>query len=398
MKLLVQEFLMNHSFSDLEKEHGVYVSVSKNNRKISLNYDHIETKESDVLSWDCRGLILSKIDFSEFNMLPDNKIDKNIIIGDTQIIAFGLRRFFNYGQGSTNINWNDSSLQIVEKLDGTLCILHMDPFTKKWNVATRSVAEADLLMDNGIFTFRTLFEKALKDTCGQTFEEYTSKLDSKITYCFELTTPYNQIVVNYPDNRITLLAVRNILSLDELDISKIETYGVPIIQSYKYNSINDLLSWVSSRNPMKYEGVVVKDSNFNRVKIKNAGYVAFNRIKDSVSKSPRTCLELILSEKEDDAISFLPEEIVKNLLKLKSNVQNLIKEHDQIYNSISHIEDKKSFALKLQELAKEKNIWVTPLFQIFNKKAVNMHDFINKNKTLSGSWHNSFLDKILEFI
>lgn len=398
MKLLVQEFLTNHSFSDLEKEHGVYVSVSKNNRKISLNYDHIETKESDVLSWDCRGLILSKIDFSEFNMLPDNKIDKNIIIGDTQIIAFGLRRFFNYGQGSTNINWNDSSLQIVEKLDGTLCILHMDPFTKKWNVATRSVTEADLLMDNGIFTFRTLFEKALKDTCGQTFEEYTSKLDSKITYCFELTTPYNQIVVNYPDNRITLLAARNILSLDELDISKIETYGVPIIQSYKYNSINDLLSWVSSRNPMKYEGVVVKDSNFNRVKIKNAGYVAFNRIKDSVSKSPRTCLELILSEKEDDAISFLPEEIVKNLLKLKSNVQNLIKEHDQIYNSISHIEDKKSFALKLQELAKEKNIWVTPLFQIFNKKAVNMHDFINKNKTLSGSWHNSFLDKILEFI
>lgn len=398
MKLLVQEFLTNHSFSDLESEHGVYVSVSKNNRKISLNYDHIETKESDVLSWDCRGLILSKIDFSEFNMLPDNKIDKNIIIGDTQIIAFGLRRFFNYGQGSTNINWNDSSLQIVEKLDGTLCILHMDPFTKKWNVATRSVAEADLLMDNGIFTFRTLFEKALKDTCGQTFEEYTSKLDSKITYCFELTTPYNQIVVNYPDNRITLLAARNILSLDELDISKIETYGVPIIQSYKYNSINDLLSWVSSRNPMKYEGVVVKDSNFNRVKIKNAGYVAFNRIKDSVSKSPRTCLELILSEKEDDAISFLPEEIVKNLLKLKSNVQNLIKEHDQIYNSISHIEDKKSFALKLQELAKEKNIWVTPLFQIFNKKAVNMHDFINKNKTLSGSWHNSFLDKILEFI
>ncbi len=398
MKLLVQEFLTNHSFSDLESEHGVYVSVSKNNRKISLNYDHIETKESDVLSWDCRGLILSKIDFSEFNMLPDNKIDKNIIIGDTQIIAFGLRRFFNYGQGSTNINWNDSSLQIVEKLDGTLCILHMDPFTKKWNVATRSVAEADLLMDNGIFTFRTLFEKALKDTCGQTFEEYTSKLDSKITYCFELTTPYNQIVVNYPDNRITLLAARNVLSLDELDISKIETYGVPIIQSYKYNSINDLLSWVSSRNPMKYEGVVVKDSNFNRVKIKNAGYVAFNRIKDSVSKSPRTCLELILSEKEDDAISFLPEEIVKNLLKLKSNVQNLIKEHDQIYNSISHIEDKKSFALKLQELAKEKNIWVTPLFQIFNKKAVNMHDFINKNKTLSGSWHNSFLDKILEFI
>lgn len=398
MKLLVQEFLTNHSFSDLEKEHGVYASISKNNRKISLNYDHIETKESDVLSWDCRGLILSRSDFSEFDVLSDNKIDKNVVIGDTQIVAFGLRRFFNYGQGSCNINWDDSNLQIIEKLDGTLCILHIDLFTQKWCVATRSCPDADLLMDNGIFTFRTLFEKALKDTCGQTFEEYTSKLDSKITYCFELTTPYNQIVVHYPNNSVTLLSARDLVSLNELDISKIETYGVPTVQSYKYNSINDLLSWVSNRNPKKYEGVVAKDSNFNRIKIKNAEYVAFHRIKDSVSKSPRTCLELILSEKEDDAISFLPEEIVKNLLKLKSSVQNLIKEHDQIYSSISHIEDRKSFALKLQELAKERNIWVTPLFQIFSKKADSVHDFINKNKTLDGSWNNAFLDKILEYL
>ena len=212
--LLVQEFLKNKTFGDLIREHGVYASVSKSGYKFSLNYDMIEAKETDPLASQCRGLILSTTDGKPLycEITADGKRHyENVGPGETVILGYGFDRFFNHGQGcAAKINWHDPNLAVLEKLDGTLCIVYFDFFAHKWCVATRSVSEADLLMDNGLFTFRILFEKAVQDTCGISFKELTNYLDLHHTYCFELTTPYNRIVVNYPKNGVTLLAARDL--------------------------------------------------------------------------------------------------------------------------------------------------------------------------------------------
>lgn len=406
MKLLVQEFLETHSLKDLQMIHGVYASISKNKRKISLNYDQIETKENDILSHDCRGLILSKDDFSEFQTI-DGKLELEAIVGRTQVIAFGMRRFFNYGQGSAaEINWTDAKLAVLEKLDGTLCIVYFDPFTSHWCVATRSVPEADLLMDNGLFTFRTLFEKAMQETTKLTFDEFTALLDPSNTYCFELTTPYNRIVVQYSNNGITLLAVRSTLTYEEFDVnhtlvSTKLSHVVPFVKSYQYHNIDELLMWVSLLNPMEHEGVVVRDSNFNRIKVKNANYVAYNKVRDTLATSERNCIELILAEKDDDVIPFLPEEIVKNIQKLKTGLHQAMKNHEFSYRGIkdfmekNDLDDKKSFALLVQELVDaHPHIWAAPFFQMFDNKVSSMKDFVSKNRK-DGTWGSSFLDKLL---
>lgn len=426
--LLVQKYLENNSFGNLARDHGVYASFSKSGHKFSLNYDQIEAKESDPLAQECRGLVLSLEDGSPIfgQVGPDGKINRDgIEPGKTKILAYPMRRFFNAGQGAcANVNWNDPNLSIMEKLDGTLIILYYDPFTHAWCAATRSVPEADLLMDNGIYTFRTLFEKALKETCGLSFNDYTDKLDRYITYCFELTTPLNRIVVKYEDYKVTLLAARQNIyivdlsgsfnpetqqysggnesySLDELDINDIDavdSFGVPKVKTYKYSSLEEIVNWVSTLNPSEHEGVVVRDSNFNRIKIKNAAYVAFSKIRDVLSTSERNCMELILLEKEDDSIPFLPREIVDNLLKIKSGLQATIKLYDDVYLAMKaeadaiNLGDKKTFALLVTQ---NKKIWQTPLFQIFSGKAKNMKDFIAKNRK-DGTWGDSFLDKLLE--
>lgn len=410
--LLVQKFLENKTFGDLVKEHGVYASFSKSGHKFSLNYDQIEAKENDPLAQECRGLVLSCEDGAALN--PQSVNGKwnydHICPGKTRILAFPMKRFFNHGQGSAaTIDWSDPKLAVLEKLDGTLCIVYWDSFFFKWCVATRSVPEADLLMDNGLFTFRTLFEKALQDTAGISFSEYTGKLDKEITYCFELTTPYNRIVVNYPNNGITLLAAREVLyerdqyggkfiSAEELDISTVDSFGVPKVQAHTHTSIDELVNWVSSLNPMEHEGVVVRDGNFNRIKVKNAAYVAYNKVRDCLATSERNCVELILSEKDDDVIPMLPEEIVKNLQKLKVGVQVVIKQHDEAYQ-LAKAEadrilpgDKKTFAILV---TKNKELWTAPFFQMFEGKSSNMKDFIAKNRK-DGTWGNSFLDKMLE--
>jgi hypothetical protein len=424
MKLLVQEFLETHSFKDLQEQHGVYASFSKSGHKFSLNYDQIEAKEADPLAQECRGLILSAEDGRVFTPVESEgkmKFD-HITPGVTKILAFPMRRFFNYGQGSAaEVNWADPNLAILEKLDGTLCIVYYDWITKEWCVATRSVPEADIIMDNGLFTFRTLFEKALKDTTGMDFFDFCSgNLSPNFTYCFELTTPYNRIVVNYVDNKVTLLSARHMPDLQELDFNNTRLSYlakiIPIVQAHTYTSVSDLLDWVSSLNPMEHEGVVVRDSNFNRIKVKNAAYVAHNKLRDTLGTSERNCLELILLEKDDDVVSMLPEEIVKNLNKIKQNLKVSINIYDKMYDVVLNAAelsklvsegklesagnekvdvDKKTFALTLQHIAADSKLWTAPFFQRFSGRNSGMRDFINQNKK-DGTWSDAFLDKILE--
>jgi hypothetical protein len=318
--------------------------------------------------------------------------------GKTEILAYPMKRFFNHGQGAAaNIDWSDPNLAILEKLDGTLCIVYYDPFTQKWCVATRSVPEADLFMDNGVFTFRTLFEKAVKDTLGYSFDWLTEKLNTQFTYCFELTTPYNRIVVNYPHNRVTLLAARDLSTLQEVNPRNLQL-EVPVVDAHTYTTVNELLDWVSSLNPMEHEGVVVRDSNYNRIKVKNAAYVAYNKVRDALGTSERNCMELILAEKDDDVIPMLPEEIVKNLLKIKTGLQVTLKLYDDSYLAAKaeadaiNLGDKKTFAILV---TKNNKMWHAPFFQMFSGKSQNMKDFISKNRK-DGTWGDSFLDKLLE--
>ena len=124
--LLVQEFLETKTFGDLVKEHGVYASFSKSGHKWSLNYDMIEAKETDPLACQCRGLVLSCEDGrAVFGEMKNGKMNRdNMIPGKTRVLAYPMNRFFNYGQGcAATIDWSDPNLAILEKLDGTLCIV-----------------------------------------------------------------------------------------------------------------------------------------------------------------------------------------------------------------------------------------------------------------------------------
>lgn len=415
MSLLVQEFLKEHTVGDLAKDHGVYASFSKSGHKFSLNYDQIEARESDPLAQECRGLILSLVDGRPLyeEVLPDGKKTRdNMIPGETTILAYPMRRFFNHGQGAAaEINWKDPKLSILEKLDGTLCIVYYDTFTNQWCVATRSVPEADLIMDNGRFTFRTLFEKAIMDCNKNTFLEFTQKFNTRITYCFELTTPYNRIVVKYDDCRVTLLAARrNQGDLAEIPIVGMDNLfgnlprdtdvpGIQTVRAYTFTSIEDIHNYVSNQNPLEHEGVVVLDSNFNRIKVKNAAYVAFNRAREVLGASDRNCLELVLAEKEDDVMPALPKEIQDNLLKIKEGYRSWLKEQEELYKDVFEAAravapDKKTFAYTLNA---RKVKFPGVHFAIFDGKANSVKDFIMKNRK-DGTWANSLLDKILESI
>jgi len=380
--LNVQTFLLTHTLNDLIRDHGVYHRFSTQNPlKFSLNYDQLEAKDADPISQECRGLVL-------WTETPVAGADS--IVGPTEVLAAPMGRFFNFGQGAAApVNLDSPDTCFYEKLDGTLCILYRDPNLGKWCVATRSVPDADLPMDGfGMQTFTDLFWKAFAASGAKPEKFNFGAVD--YTYCFELCTPDNQIVVRYPDYKVYLLAVKDNISCTELvPKSFAEHLGVECAPTYRFGSTAEMLDFVSSRNPLAHEGVVVCDKDYNRVKVKNAGYLAYNKIKDSVAKSPRAVLEVILLGKEDDVMPLVPPHIGEIILSTKENLRVLLLTLDEEYARL-HNADRKTFALAVQAGSGH----LGPHMARWGGKCQNAHGWVHLAKK-DGSWPDSFLDTLL---
>ena len=406
--LLVQNFLTNHSLEELEQQHGVKAKI--HGHKMSLNYSQIESVDTDLLAQECRGLILRQEPVTDL-------ISSSAVIGSTQVVARGMDRFFNLGQGAAAaVDLEAKATTFAEKLDGTCCLVYFDDVVNEWHVATRSVSEANLPIDGfEDCTFRTLFEKSLEETCGKDFSTWTStNLFRDTTYVFELTTPRNRIVVDYSDYRVTLIAARKTSSGKELDPIFVQAQvKISAATRYHLNSLDELVKFVKGRDPTKFEGVVVCDKGFQRIKVKNIGYFALSRVKNLATKSPRGIVELILLEKLDDALPLLPDALITKALLLKQAFKDLLSKHREDYKRISteasesvserNISKKDpSFQRELRKtfaiMVNENDGWLSPMMDQFQGKSSDLLEWINNRNGIKGnaSWSNSFLDSLLE--
>lgn len=397
---LVQKFLKEKSLQQLEIEHGVKARISQH--KMSLNYDQIEAREDDPLAQECRGLILRPTELQ-------GSIDVARPLGDTVVLARPFDRFFNYGQAAAaEVDFDHPATSFYEKMDGTLCIVYFDDVKNEWHVATRSIPEADLPVDGfGDHTFRTLFEKAVEETVGKDFETWTSKqLFRDTTYMFELTTPANRIVVEYEGYGITLLAARKTATGKELRPAFVQAQvKTPTAERYRFGSVTELVEFVSSRDPTKHEGIVVCDQHFRRIKVKNAGYLALNKVRDSVLKSPRGLVELILLEKLDDALPLFPDHVVDRAHKLQAAFRELVVHYRDAYDECKAQADatadaddrehRKAFALAVQA---HEHGWMAPMMEQYQGRVNGLMEWIQSKRQVDGGWSNGFLDTVLRYL
>lgn len=409
-KLLVQDFIKSNTLGELYHTHGVEVSFSKDGTKASFNYSQLNSKDSDKLACQCRGLILARKDgksifeFPEYVVKGDKRDSSNVIFGDSVVVSYGFDRFFNEGQGAAYVDWQDKDIKVYEKLDGTCIFLYF--YNGKWHTATRSSPEADVPLEQvfaeDTHTFSSLFKKCLFDTTNKTFDEYTSTLNKDNTYVFELTSPINRIVVKYNDYRVTLLAIKNKKTFEEYEIESSNNL-VPCVFSYKMNTLEQILGFVNSASPLDHEGIVVRDSKFNRVKIKNIQYVTYNRARDLYSKSNRGFVQMILFKIEDDVIPYLPDEIVNKVYEFKDKLSSFINYIESNYKKYvdevnSYPDSDRNKRKRFAELVQLNEEYQNPFFVMYSGKANSFEEYINKNKDKSGKFPDNFLDNLSEHV
>ena len=336
------------TYAELYEKHGV--KACPYNNKISLAYDQIDARESDVVSQQCRGLVLRE--------------------GTFEVLARPFDRFFNLGQGAAaDIDW--STTHFEEKHDGTLLIVYND--YKKWCAATRQSCEAQGEVIDGM-TFAQLADEAARNHGWRSIQDMMDDRLIEFTWMFELTAPHNRILVAYEKPTLTLLGVRNRYTGDEHDPRGLcNSLGVPTPKIYSVNSAEEMQEFMRDWKPTEHEGVVAKDAQYRRVKIKTPAYVAAHKIADSTGKSWRRVAELVISGGADDVIPTVPEFLQERIMSMQEAVRKLIAEIVADYDRIKHLEDQKAFALEAQ-----KTKWSGALFAVRSGKAASIGDFVRK--------------------
>lgn len=320
------------------------LSVSRHKKYpflIGLKYSQIESPMDELLVRQCRGLILDESQ-------------------EWRVVARPFDKFFNSGEHlAATIDW--SSARVLEKLDGTLCILYH--YDEGWHVATSGSVDASGKVGDLNITFKDLFWQTFTDM-GLTVP---AQIARNYTFMFELMTPYNKVVCNYgPKSLLKLIGIRQRFTGFETDISQYREY--PAVASFPLKSIEELLMTFDQMEPLLQEGYVVVDHGGNRIKVKHPGYVALHHMKAHFSV--RYLVDLTRKAEVAEVIAYFPE-WADLLLEVQAAIESFEEEIFQVYETHKDIPIQKDFAL-----AVSKYPWSGVLFGLRSGKVKSIKDWV----------------------
>jgi RNA ligase len=266
------------------------VDTHKSGEGYSPFFNSIENMVKAMVRRECRGLVFD----SETGELINRRYHK----------------FFNVNERDETsidkIDWSRPHV-ILEKLDGSMvspCFVngHLRWMTK--------MGITDTSMEAEVFV--------------ASHPDYTELaahyLKHGFTPVFEWCSNKNRIVLDYPEDRLVLTAMREMkfgsyMLHDALERIG-ERYGIPVVAAIypQDGQHEELLLLLGEAEDM--EGVVVRFDDGHMVKIKSDWYVRIHKVKSMLGQE-RDVVELILKNELDDMLPVLPREDVEKIEKFQ---------------------------------------------------------------------------------
>lgn len=283
------------------------------------------TDEHSAIRRECRGIICD----------PSGNV-----------ISRRLHKFFNVGEREETLPDNIDISQphiIMEKLDGSmvtpipLIVLGQKIF--RWGT---KMGITEVSMQAEEFVAR-----------HPNYTEFVELLDDRSqTPIFEWCSRQNTIVVDHPEDRLVLIAVRNINTGEYWSYGQMLTYA----ESYNLDVVGRLVGRVEN---MEYllekastlegeEGWVIRFDDGHMLKVKGQWYVNLHRVKDNLS-SEKGVLNVIFNQNIDDLKPFMLKEDLQRLEEYETNVvagiSKTITYLERYLEYVKENYDRKTFAL-----------------------------------------------------
>lgn len=255
------------------------LKISRDNGYIIFKYNQVDSDFSIPLVREARGCILRE--------------------SDMKVVCRAFDKFGNYGESyAPELDWNSSL--VMEKVDGSLMKVWYD---KEWHISTNGTINAfkapfnDMMFDS----FGSAFESAVWESSGLLMSDFYKLLDPRLTYMFELVSPYNRIVIPYNKTELYFLGARDSETGEEYlcNFSEELMAHFKIPKIYPMSSLEEVLN-AAGALPWDEEGYVCLDKNFNRLKIKSPQYVMAHYCRNNNVITLRHLIEVILTGEEEE--------------------------------------------------------------------------------------------------
>lgn len=311
-----------------------------------FNYNLFESDLSNRVVKSCRGTILE--------ISPDRSVVK--------VVCLPYYKFFNYADvNGDTIDWNTAKVR--NKADGQLIKMFKYEGQNYWCTNGSPNVETPLdYTDEKIHNYKELlFEAIRKDLKQPTVAawsddngnfyckdiDWVNKVPDGWTLMFELTSPYNRIIVEYKEIKLWFHGARDENSIEHDPEEIAERFGIPyeIPKQFDFKNFDQAFEAIKNWKGLENEGLVVCDADFHRVKVKCDDYLKVKFIRDV--STPKGIFWIVISEEYDDLASHpeiqeLAEKQKDELLEVMNKFRKL---HKEITDARSRFEDQKSYAL-----------------------------------------------------
>lgn len=272
--------------------------------------------------------------FPDPNCAPDSKTARNWAIrrecrgilfnNERRIISRPLHKFKNVGESDDyqpHLIDLGRPHKILEKLDGSFVRPLALP-NGEWTMATK-MGDTDIAQ--------------MAQEWIQTRKNYREFCEFMIrnhwTPVFEFCSRKQRIVIDYPVDRLVLLAVRNNVTGDYLPLEEFVNWELDVVQE-RPGSVDDIHELVETTRPIiGQEGWVLRFDTGHMAKIKAADYVRIHKARDSLSQE-KNVIDLILNSATDDIKSMLPDEERQRLEKFETGFWQGVAETVEHYQNM----------------------------------------------------------------
>lgn len=308
----------NECWEQMLREKPYCITVSRgtvSGRKLAMfRYSQADSDFTLPVVRECRGLILDAETY--------------------EVVCYPFEKFGNLGESYVpEIDWKTAS--VSQKLDGSL-------------VKAVKLGSSLLLSTNGMLNaydapiakqlgckaadFGELFEEGLA-FYGLDKAKLASMLQEGFTYMFELTSPFNKVVVPWHETKLNFIGVRDNVSFSEqkfFEHELAEVFNVPKL--YPLKSFDDCIA-AAEKLGADEEGFVVCDGKFNRVKVKSPAYCAMHHMRNNGVMTFERGIEIVRENELGEVLSCFPE-FAELLNGIKASIDQLIESLECSYSAL----------------------------------------------------------------
>jgi len=218
-----------------------------------------------------------------------------------RIMARRFHKFFNVQErDETQLHCIDLSQPhvILEKLDGSMItpVETVDRFTWGTKMGLTDVA-------GPVADWVQLHQNYL--TFAQT------QMQMGYTPIFEWCSRKQRIVVDYPEDRLVLTAIRNTVTGEYVPLEDMqdlaEDYELDCVKTYPGTAASLKHLIAETRDATGIEGWIIRFADGHMLKLKSCEYLAYHKAKESIAFE-KNIVDLLVTEKIDDAKAFMLDE------------------------------------------------------------------------------------------